>query len=494
MKSTVRSLPKLLAIAALLAFSGCGGKEHAPSSAVDSATEGMSISLPEIPAADYLKRVLTRYQNTRSYRDRGEVRLRVEKDGQLVRRTAPMQVVMDGPTIWIAAYDARVWSDPERMIGWIADEQTDFHDGQVLLAGPAADGPSASRPALEKLLRDPILTARMVSGLGGPPPQLEWLLDPNPMGKLFGHSTRPGESAGQEGTDQNAGESEQRSIRYEGMARRENVQCVIVETVAGDDVYRFWIDPQRSLIHCVELPVAMAGKRIELEGWQVRSLELVLTGASFQPPESPYRMEEMPESDLPRRPSYLRSLVPLPPPPPDRRLGRQVAAFQVVDRTGRVKVTERGVGRPLTLWYAGLAQSIDGADAKNMHAAEVLSVWLRQTPESIRDQVSPVAVVSDSTGRLFADAGLANGFWVVLAQRSDNGTRNLDLEPGRAMLVDSRGTVIWVGDPFSPADIVSLSAIVQDRIAGVDVARAIHQQWEADRDAYQTKLDELQIR
>ncbi|WP_145390681.1 hypothetical protein [Stieleria neptunia] len=488
MKSLVRSLPKLVAIAAWVTLSGCGGREHAPSSAADSATEERTLSLPEIPAADYLKRVLTRYQNTRSYRDRGEVRLRVEKDGQLIRRTAPMHVVMDGPTIWIAAYDARLWSDPERMVGWIADEQTDFHDGQVLLAGPSADGQSANRPELEKLLRDPILTARMVSGLGGPPPQLEWLLDPNPMGKLFGRSTGSKESAGQE-----AGESEQRSIRYDGMARRENVQCVVVETVAGNDVYRFWIDPQRSLIHCVELPVAMAGKRIELEGWQVHSLELVLTGASFRPPESPYRMEEMPESDLPRRPRYLRSLVPLPPPPPDRRLGRRVAAFQVVDRTGRVTVTERGVGRPLTLWYAGLAQSVDAGDVKNMRAAEVLSVWLRQSPESIRDNIIPVAVVNDSTGRMFTDAGLANGFWVVLAQRSDNGTRNLDLEPGRAMLVDSRGTVVWVGDPFSPADIVSLSAITRDAITGVDVARQIHQQWEADRDAYQKTLDELRI-
>ncbi|WP_182868075.1 hypothetical protein [Stieleria mannarensis] len=470
----------------MIAFPGCGGTDSADRPTATSSQDTFTISLPETPAAEYLRQVLTRYQNTRSYRDHGEVRLDIEQDGQRVRRTAPMHVVMDGPTIWIAAYDARIWSDSERMIGWIADPQTDFHDSQVVLGPPAADGRSAARPALEALLRDPILTSRMVSGLGGPPPQLEWLLDPNPMGKLFGGTETTG------APDEEAQGEENREIKYDGLARRDNVQCVIVQATAGEDVYRFWIDPMRSLIHGVELPVSMAGKQIELEGWKVHSLELVLADATFQSPESRYRMADMPDADLPPQPKYLRAMVPLPPPAPDRRLGRRLPALKVTDRTGRITVTQRGVDRPLTLWYAGADPSVGDAQARDVHAAHVLSAWLRQSPESIRESVQPVAMVDDSTARLFTDAGLANGFWVLLDQRAKRDMRPLDLEAGRAMLVDSSGKVVWIGDPFSPADIVSLSAIVGDVIAGVDVSDQIHRQWKADQDAYRERINQLQ--
>ncbi|QEF96873.1 hypothetical protein Mal15_09030 [Stieleria maiorica] len=478
-----RSLPRLLAIAALIAFPGCGGTDSADRPAAASSQDTYTISLPETPAAEYLRQVLTRYQNTRAYRDRGQVRLDIEKNGKRVRRTAPMHVVMDGPTIWIAAYDARIWSDSDRMIGWIADPQTDFHDSQVVLGPPAAGGRSASRPGLETLLRDPILTSRMVSGLGGPPPQLEWLLDPNPMGKLFGT-----ESDAPPSSDT----PEERSIRYDGLARRENVQCVIVQATAGEDVYRFWIDPTRSLIHGVELPVSMAGKQIELEGWKVHALELVLADATFQSPASPYQITDMPDAELPPQPKYLRAMVPLPPPPPDRRLGRTLPTLQATDRTGRITVNQRGIDRPLTLWYAGVDPSVGDAQVRNVHAAEILSAWIRQSPESIRESVRPVALVDDSTARLFTDAGLANGFWVLLDQRGNRDTRGLELEAGRAMLVDSSGKVVWIGDPFSAADIISLAAIAGDVIAGVDVSDQIHRQWKADHDAYRQRVAELQ--
>ena len=474
-----RPVETFVFLASIILIPGCGDK-RSDRNAVRPGIDSLDRTVPEIPATDYLQQVLSRYRSTRSYRDLGEVRLRVEKDGRLMRQTAPMHVMLDGSTIWVAAYDARLWSDDGETVGWIADPQTNLHDSQVVIGGSSSEQRSTGRPILANLLRDPILTSSMVSGLGGPPPQLEWLLDPDPMAKLFG------------GHDPRAGESEPaREIVYDGIELHDQIPCVLVKVVAGRDVYRFWIDRQKSLIYRVELPASLAGQKVQLDGWKVHSLELVLVNASFQPPSRPYQLTEMPEADLPARPKYLRSLVPLPPPPPDRRLGRRAGAFETIDVTGRIKLTERGIGRMLTLWYAAFGQATPDANARNLQSINQLSTRLGQANPPNRSVIGSVCLADGASGKFLDDAGITNSDWVLLIDGKETVRKQFALDPGQATLVDWRGQMVWIGDSSVAADSGDLSAVVADSLAGVNVSDRMRRQWETDRDAYPKKLTEL---
>ena len=435
-------------------------------------------SLPEMSAIDYLKQVFSRYRSTQSYHDRGEVRLRIEKDGRLARRIAPMHVALDGSTIWIACYDARLWSDSGKTIGWIADEQSDFHDSQVVVGGSAATAPSSARPTLEHLLRDPILTTRMTAGLGGPPPQLEWLLDADPMAKLF----RDAERSAPDRT---------RKIQYEGVAERDQILCVVVHAVVGGDSYRFWIERSRSLIHCVELPVSMAGEQIQLEGWKIQSLELVLDGASFDPPAKPYQITEMPKADLPKVPKFVRALIPLPPPQPSPRLGSRVEPFKRPDLAGQIEISHTGADRPFTLFFASVAADDTDSELRNLHAVNQFAGWLQLANQPEQADVRPISLVDDASARLLVGAGISQAGWLLLPDRDASVRRQIGIEPGQAALVDSRGRIIWIGAAGSPADLQSLDAVISDTRAGVDVPVQIRRLWASDLKAYQEKLAEM---
>jgi hypothetical protein len=470
-------LPPILP-ATLLAMSllGCNARSASTTSDGTTAADNSQAALPEISAAAYLKQVLARYQSTRSYSDAGEVRLRVEKEGRLTRQVAPMCVMLDQSTLWLAAYDARLWSDAEKTVGWIADEQTRFHDSQVVLGGSSATPQSSGRPVLEKLLLDPILTSRMVSGLGGPPPQLEWLLDPDPMAKLF-----PPRGDAVDGAP---------AIEYEGLAERDKRPCVVIRARVGKDLYRFWIDREQSLIRCVELPVSMAGRQVALDGWKVHSLELVLSDASFMPPKAAYELSQMPKAVLPARPRYLRSLVPIPPPRPDPRLGQTVGAFKRTDLAGQSVITHRGVDRALTLWYLGLPPS---ESQTVLQSIRTLADWLRQSPAPIRGPIRPVAVVDQDSARLLVDAGLGQTDWLLLLDRDQSLQEQLGIEPGNVALVDSQSRILWIGSASAPADVAALGAVIGDAIAGVNVPEQTLRQSESDHAAYRQKLEELAV-
>ena len=438
-------------------------------------------TLPDQPAVSYLKQVLSRYRNARSYRDRGEVRVSIEQSGRTIDETAPMQIFLDGSKIWVAAYDARLWSDESQTIAWIADEQTRYHDSQVLIGGSLSAEAASGRPVLEQLLGDPILTERMTSGLGGPPPQLEWLLDANPMAKLF------------EDTSQNRTTHGTRSIEYDGFADSEGTRCVIVKTIDGAETYRFWIEPARSLIHRVELPVSVSGNPLQYLGWKVRSLELVLADASFEPPETPPAMSEMPLAEMPRGPKYVRSLVPLPPKEPHRRLGSRLDAFSQSDFTGKIQVTQRGVDRTMALWYRSHAKNNPESGELNLREIQSITAWLRRSNPPIDSHVRSVCLADNATAKQLSDLGLTQSGWVLVAD--DHAATNvpIGINAGEFALTDSQSKVLWIGAATDPASAAALAAIIPDVIAGVDVPSETRKQWESDRQAYEQKLSELRV-
>ena len=397
-----------------------------------------------------------------------------------------MTVMLDGASVWVAAYDARVWSDAKQTLGWIADPQSNLHDSQVAVGtGAVASSPGNSagaRPRLEHLLSDPLLTDRMTAGLGGPPPQLEWLLDANPMAKLFGD-------------DESIAE-----IEYEGIQSRDGKTCVMVRAVAGDDRYRFWIDPRVGLIHSVDLPVSMAGKSVQMDGWEIRSLELALVDASFQEPSEAWQRDSLPHWDFPRIPRYVRGLIPLPPPRPSSRVGERVPPFVIQNdaRGSPIKIPTQvpGRARGMSLFVVTQPSSEDPDQANNVQLVQMFADWHSRLKSELQSAVTPILLADSTSIRFFRQAGLADkrAGWILANDERTSVAKNpLNVAAGNAILMDARGTLLWTGRPVSPLELLSLSGIIADASTGVDVAKQIQSQWNADYNAYEEKLHELRV-
>lgn len=396
-----------------------------------------------------------------------------------------MHVCLDGPALWVAAYDARLWSDSQRTIGWIADPETQYHDSQIVVGAPSTvlsgeRSEGSERPVLERLLGDPILTARMVAGLGGPPPQLEWLLDAEPMAKLFEVDEKS-----------TADEQPLQHIRYQSISERDGVWCVVVVASTGDESYRFWIDRDRSCIHAVELPAVVAGQPIELDGWTIESLELVLHEARFRAGEAPFVLEQMPKFDFPKRPQYVNALIPLPPPAPHRRLGSTLPNLSVGDRAGRLNVTQRGFDRQLTLWLAAADTPESQAGLDTLALVRAISGGLDRSSKEANASVRPVVLANEQSADTLEQARVGPAGWVLIKDSQAELTQRLGLKPRQCLLSNAKGRVLWVGQANVPIDLASLPGVLQDTLAGYDVPKRLRDQWQSDRQAYQQKLAEV---
>ncbi|OYP28858.1 hypothetical protein [Rhodopirellula sp. MGV] len=446
---------------------GCG-MNTAP---VESGDDGsvQNATLPSIEPEQYLENVIARYRSEPSYRDQGMVRMVVERDGRSSEQTAPMSVHLDGDKIRVAAYDARLWSDGERTLGWIADPNTEMHDGQVVVGGRLrGDDPSVPRPSLERMLRDPLLTEKMKAGLGGPPPQLEWLLETDPMANLF------------------RGKQPSR-IEYESMHELKGTLCVVVVAEVEGENYRFWIDRQRSIVKLVELPTSVAEMGFSVDGYQILSLELVLDGATFSPGADAFSMA--PGSDFPQRPAFVRSLLPLPPSPPNSLVGTSLSPFRVRDASDQFDVSQRGVDRLLTLFV--LTDPNAGDDvADDMQLISFVSLQLGNLPAEMREKVRPVAVGSPKRAGQLRQIGIDQSDWLIVSAPSV--LREINSYPA-VVLIDARGNCLFVAQEHMATQLTTLPSLISDTLSGVDVAKRIRQQWQADRDAYRAKLEELRV-
>ena len=431
-----------------------------------------TVSLPPIPAGEYLQQVFSRYRSTSSYQDQGEVWLRVERDGRVIRNVAPMEIRLDGAKIWIAAYDARLWSDDERTLGWVVNDETKPDQHQVVVGASATDQRSTDRPVLANLLRDPLLTSRMTSGLGGPPPQLEWLLDAKPMARLF---------------------QPQSTIEYEGTETEREHPCVVVRATAGEETYRFWIDRSRSLVRRVSLPVSIAGTSVELDGWTVKSLELVLMEARFSTSEPSQDTDPMPQSKLPPRPTWVRALVPLPPRQPSRYLGSRLESFQVTAANSGSPVSHLGAGTALTLWLIPTKESSSERGAAFLRSIYMVAAGLGRLDPSLLQNVRPIALTDDKSLETLSKLAVEDAGWILIRDPDHDLASRLKLRSGQMVLSDSSGTLLWIGSLNSPTDSVVLPNVISDALAGVDIVRRLRDQWKSDFAAYQKKLTEVTI-
>ncbi len=281
-------------------IAGCDSADDVVIAPSDNISSGsvQTVAFRQMDPRDYLQAIFSRYHAAGSYRDEGLVRLTVPQtnDAQSETKVAPLSVWTNHDTVYLQAYDTRLWSDSEGLTAWIVDPSTRNFDSQVL-RGP----PIGRRPELKQLLTDPILVEQVAAGLAGPPPQLEGLFAEEPMKQLF---------------------LDEHKFAFGQQQTIEQTQCQEIQVQAGEQQYAFWVDIHSGLIRQVDLPSIPTSPSSEptsadsanaVPGAPSIRLTLELRGATFDVPTTTPKADSLPET-----PKFVGHFVPLPPPPPRR--------------------------------------------------------------------------------------------------------------------------------------------------------------------------------
>ena len=429
-----------LMLIALSVWLGCGRSRDNDAQAPPPAT------LDGKTASEYLQSVYEKYQHSADYCDQGLARLTYRVNGEVQTEKAPLSVHKHQQSLYIEAYDVRIWIDAKLMTAWFHDPATNHHDGQVLRRKLDAD-----RMDPQLVLSDPVISGKLSAGLAGPPPQLDWLFADRPMQRLF------------EG---------QHKIAFGRQQELAGQKFVTVEVDADGQQYRFWIDPEAFLIHRVDLPSVTSPETPSRNG----NLTLELAGASFASDNST-SVEE-----LPAKPRFVGQFIPLPVQEPAPGLGRAVKKFQITHETGKLTVSNRGSDRPITVI---LMVSDDDLSIQNV---ATMNEWVSAMSNDMAANVRSVVVIEgDSPGSLPRD------LLVPVIKDDDGVARRAFKSTNRGELcqlvvIDSQGRIAWLQQTMSPAHFALLGPILGDILDGVDVPGRLLDQWRSSVANYRNLL------
>ena len=372
------------------------------------------------------------------------VRLDYTSLGRRQSETAPLKVTLDADALYVEAYEIRLMANNKDLTVWFADPATENFDSQVL-----RNSISGGRPKLPELLRDSIVRSRMTDGLAGPPPQLDWLLSPEPMKGLFADGVQ---------------------IKYDDPITIDNRQHFVVAVNAAGDKYRFVIDSKTSLIHEVQLPQIESS----LGFGQDLQLTLVLGNASFDAPDQKIWQA----APVDRR--EVANLIAIPPLQPARALGTTANSFSVVDRSGQLQLTNRGTDREATVIF------FSERNREPMHSALGFAAWFSAVPQAVRQRMHPVLVANRDT-----IAALPPNIPLPVVEESKQSIHNAFSrdDDWNLVIVDRSGTIAWMQQVNRPSDLVTLGPILSDVINGIDVPDRLRKQWRADMSLYRKTLD-----
>lgn len=177
-----------------------------------------------------MTRMITAYRHAQRYADDGVVRLQYRRSGQQFEDEAPLRVCWQSPNrLHVLAYQAEVACDGSRLLARIRDEATRDFDGQVVVRSAPAT------LTLEELWeKDEILSLAFRQGLAGYPLQLDLLLSDEPLAALMQEDVKRSllESATLDGT-----------------------LCHRVNIPTADGTFVLWVDQASYLLRRVEYPV-----------------------------------------------------------------------------------------------------------------------------------------------------------------------------------------------------------------------------------------------
>ncbi len=412
-----------------------------------------TIAFNEKSARESLREVFARYHSASSYRDQGQVRLTFQERGQTRSEVAPLGVWFHEDTVYLRAYDTRLWSDAKGFTAWIVDPSTNNFDSQVMRSSPLG-----RRPELKELLTDPVLIQYVAAGQAGPPPQLEWLFAEEPMQGLF---------------------QKEHKFEFGEQYSIEAKSCQAIAVEAGQYRYVFYVDVQTGLIRQVELPSITIPAAPNLPPQTMR-LTLELTGATFDTPKG------TPTADsLPKNPKFVGRFVPPPPPSPQSQLGHSLKPFVLQTETGiTFDFSDDSDGQQIT------AIVCVGEDAQAVASIVQLHQWNRGLNTKLRDRVRSAVFVNDLQSLspkmktwLKEEVRLP----LIVTERREF-VEQTGIIPGAFLLVDSSSRLIWIQPVLTPETLPTVGAIISDVLNGVDVPVRMAEQTKRDQKAYEESL------
>jgi hypothetical protein len=426
----------LVSWAVLIPLAGCSDPSR-QTAAIDSKPEGTRY--PHVDPETLLKSTFRRYRAAESYSDSARVRLAYDISGRRENQWAPLNVRLDQRNFYVEAYSLRCYCDSRQTLSWIKDESTDDFGRQVSVRQAPAQ-----RGDWEQLTLDPIFQQQLSAGLGGPPPQLDWLFAAEPMQRLFDN---------------------QHMFEYGSQQSIDNRMCQSVIVRADSKRYVFWIDREASIIREVELPSVIAAPAPNLPP-QEMTLTVQLSSATFQPSSQP-----PPIDPLSTRPHYVESFVPLPPIEPAKVLGNQL------DQGMLRQLQSKPVAETVSVVVSFPDSNV------SLAVSQLLAHWHERLPSEMSSRVRVYHVGLDAPANPSLGSSVTHinddpRSWCV----------PFGMPNGCVSIVAASGELAWTQGTVLPNELPNLGVIVTDILKGVDVPERLKTDWRFAQAAYQEEL------
>ncbi len=399
---------------------------------------------PNVDPETLLKSTFQRYRAAESYSDNARVRLAYDVGGRRESQLAPLNVRLDQRNFYVEAYSLRCYCDSRQTLSWVKDDATHDFDGQVSVR----QAPS-QRGDWEQLTLDPVFQQQLSAGLGGPPPQLDWLFAAEPMKRLF-----EGQHHFEFGSEQSI----------------ENHLCQSVIVRADSKRYVFWIDRDETIIREVELPTVIAAPAPNLPP-QEMTLTVQLSAATFQPSSQPPTIDALPSS-----PHYVESFVPLPPIEPVSALGNKLSQHML----GQLSMNPRDDAA--TLRVTPVVVSFRDANVSQA-VTQLLAYWRKHLPSEMSSRVKIFQVVLDTNVRQERNSPVT-----IINDDPRAWSDPLGMSSGGIAVISAAGELAWTQPTVLPNELPNLGVIVTDILQGVDVPGRLNAEWQSAQAAYQAEL------
>ncbi len=407
-------------------------------------------------ADDVMKLMLSAYRHANHYQDRGVVQLRYRRNGKSFEDHAPLAVSWQTPNrLRVQAYQVDVACDGKQLLGRIQDEATQDFDGQIIVR----DAPE--RLTLRELWEDDEnLSLAFRQGLAGYPMQLDLLLSEAPLAALM-----------EDGV--------QRTLLEP--AKLDGNACYRVNVATADGAFVLWVDQECFVLRRVEYPAATFAPEIDADK-SVRDLHLTVEfrAASFAaaPAESRFAYR------VPTSAKRVKRLIPPPRELPSDLFGKTTAPFAFTSLSGQ-PVSNQTLGDRIKVlvWF------------NNHPACESTIEQVNQVYQQYKsnDRIAIQAVCAEASS--FSNqqlAALAQSWHVDLPMARDPKALGRDLFKvpwaPTVVVLDANNIVQIYEVGANPNLVAELPQVLEQLLAGHDVAAAILDQFRQQRTKYERAL------